>query len=116
MPLSDQRRPSISLDVVHDILLQLPGNKYHINCAASTPEPALTIRQDKINYVLQKTGRHDFSQHFAGYMEKGNATTVDTLSSVTLLLVHKNNVGILPLLWEAHSGPAIKDNIMQPSE
>ena len=61
MPLSDQRRPSISLDVVHDIFLQLPCDKYHVNCAASTPEPALRFRQDKINYVLEKTGEYDFS-------------------------------------------------------
>ena len=72
-------------------------------------------RQDKINYVLEKTGEHDFSQHFACNREKGNATTVATFCSVTLLLVYKNNVGIFPLLWETFSGPAVKDKIMQPS-
>ena len=61
MPLSGQRRPSISLDVVHDIFLAVAGQQYHINCAASTPEPTLRFRQDKINYVLEKTGEHDFS-------------------------------------------------------
>ena len=95
--------------------LQLPGNKYHVNCAASAPEPALRFRQDKINQVLEKTGEHDFSQHFAGYREKGDATTVVTFCSVTLLLVYKNNVGIFPLLWETFSRPAVKDKIMQPS-
>ena len=58
--------------------LQLPGNKYHVNCAASAPEPALRFRQDKINQVLEKTGEHDFSQHFACYREKGDATTLAT--------------------------------------
>ena len=95
--------------------LQLPGNKYHVNCAASTPEPALRFMQDKINYVLEKTGEHDLSQHFACNREKGNATTVATFCSVTLLLVYKNNVGIFSLLWETFSGPAVKDEIMQPS-
>ena len=74
--------------------LQLTGNKYHINCAASTSEPALRFRQDKINYVLENTGEHDFNEHFTCYREKRNATTVATFCSVTLLLVYKNNVGI----------------------
>ena len=52
MPLPDQRRPSISLDA--DVV-------DHVNCAASTSEPALRFRQDKINYVLEKTDEHDFS-------------------------------------------------------
>ena len=95
--------------------LQLPGNKYHIICAASTPELALRFRHDKINYVLEKTGEHDFSQHFACYREKGNATTVATFCSVTILLVYKNNVGIFPLLWETFSELAVNDKIMQPS-
>ena len=95
--------------------LQLPGNKYHVNCAASTREPALRFRQDKIYHVLEKTGEHDFSQNFACYREKGDATTVATFCSVSILLVYKNNVGILPLLWETISGPAVKDKIMQPS-
>ena len=95
--------------------LQLPCNKYHVNCAASTPEPALRFRQDKINYVLEKTGEHDFSQHFACYREKGDATTVSTFRSVTTWLVYKNNVGIFSLVWETFSGPAVKDKIMQPS-
>ena len=95
--------------------LQLPGSKYHINCAASTPEPALRFMQDKINHVLEKTGEHDFSQQFACYREKGDATTVATFCSLTLLLVYKNNVGIFSLLWETISGPAFKDKIMQPS-
>ena len=92
--------------------LQLPGNKYHINCVASTREPALRFRQDKINYVLEKTGEHDFGQHFALYREKGDATTVASFSSVTLLHVYKDNVGIFPLLWETYNGPAVKDKIM----
>ena len=89
--------------------LLLPGNKY-VNCAASALEPTLRFRQDKINHVLEKTGEHDFSQHFACYREKGDAT----FCSVTNLLVYKNNVGIFPLLWETCSGPAVKDEIMQP--
>ena len=95
--------------------LQLPGNKYKVNCVASTPEPALRFRQDKINHVIEKTGEHDISQHFACFREKGDATTVATFCSVTLLLVHKNNVGIFLLLWETFSGPAVKDKSMQPS-
>ena len=95
--------------------LQLLGNKYNVNCAASTPEPALRFRQDKIKHVLEKTGEHDFSQHFACYREKGNAMTVATFCSVTPLLVYRNNVGIFPLLWETFSGPAVKDEIVQPS-
>ena len=95
--------------------LQLPGNKYHVNCAASTPQPALRFRQDKINHVLKKMGEHDFCQHFACYGENGDATTVATFSSVTLLLAYKNNVGIFPLLRETLSGPAVNDKIMQPS-
>ena len=102
-------------DVVQDIFLLLLGNKYHINCAASTPEPALRFRQDKINYVLEKTGEHDFSQHFACTGEKGDATTVSTFCEVIPLLAYKNNVCIFPLLWETFSGPAVKDKIMQPS-
>ena len=58
---------------------------------------------------------HDFSQHFACYREKGDATTVATFCSVTLLLVYNNNVDIFPLLWETLSGQAIKDKMMQPS-
>ena len=81
MLLSDQRRPSINLDVVHDIFLAFAGNNYQINCAVSTPEPALRFRQDKINYVLEKTGEHEFGQHFACYREKGDATTVATFCS-----------------------------------
>ena len=96
-------------------LLQLPGNKYHVNCAASAPEPALRFRQDKINHVPEKTGEHDFSLHFACYRDKGDATTVATFCSVTLLLVHKNNGGIFSLLWETYNGPTVKDKIMQPS-
>ena len=76
--------------------LQLPGNKYHVKCAASTLEPALRFRQGKIYYVLEKTGEHDFSQHIACYREKGDATTVATLCSAILLLAYKNNVGIFP--------------------
>ena len=115
MPLSDQRRPSISLDVVHGIFLAVAGQQIscHVNCAASAPEPALTFWHDKINHVLEKTGEHDFSQHC--YREKGDATTVATFCSVTPFLVCKNNVGIFPLLWEAFSGPAVKDKIMQSS-
>ena len=67
-----------------------------------------------INYVLEKTGEHDFSQHFACYREMGDATTVATFCAVTLLLVCKNNVGIFQLMWERFSGPAVKDKIMQP--
>ena len=113
--MSDQRRPSISLDVVHDILLAAAVNEYHVNCAASAPEPALIFRQDKMNNVLEKTGEHDFRHHFACYGEKGDSTTVATFCSVNLLLVYKNNVGIFPLLWETISGPAHMDKIMQPS-
>ena len=95
--------------------LLLKGNKYHVNCAASTLDPALRFRQDKINNVLEKKGEHDISQHYASYRDNGDATTVATFSSVTILLVYKNNVGIFPLLWEKLSGPAVKDEIMQPS-
>ena len=95
--------------------LQLPGNKYHVDCAASAPEPALRFRHDKINHVHEKTGEHDFNQHLACYGKKGDATTVATICSVTLLLVYKNNVGIFPLLWETFSGPTVKNKIMQPS-
>ena len=77
------------------------------------PVPALRFRQDKINHVLEKTDEHDFSQHFACYREKGDATTVATFSSVTPLLVCKNNAGIFPLLWETFSGPSVKDKIMR---
>ena len=41
--------------------MQLPGNKYHVNCAASAPEPALRFRPDKIHNVLEKTGVHDLA-------------------------------------------------------
>ena len=95
--------------------LQLPGNKYYVNCAASAPEPALIFRQDKINHMLEMTGDHDFSQHLACNREKGDATIVATFCSVTILPVYKNNVGIFPLLWETFSGLAVKDEIMQPS-
>ena len=78
--------------------VQLPGNKYHVDCAASAPEPALRFRQDNINHMLMKMGEHDFSQHIDCYREKGDAMTVATFSSVTRLLVYKNNVGIFPLL------------------
>ena len=104
----------MSLDAAHDIFLQSPCNIYHVICAASVQEPALRFRQDEINNVLEKTGERDFSQHFACYREKGNAMTVVTFYSVTILLVYKNNVGIFQLLWETHSGPAAKDEIMQP--
>ena len=92
--------------------LQLPGNKY-VNCAVSAPKPALRFRKDKINNVLEKTDEHDFCQHYACYREKGDATTVATFCSVTILLIYKNNVGILPLLRQTLSGPAVKDKIMQ---
>ena len=115
MPLSDQRRPRISVDVVHDIFLAVAGQQISCQLCCVHAEPALRFRQDKINYVLEKTGEHDLSQHFACNREKGNATTVATFCSVTLLLVYKNNVGIFPLLWETFSGPAVKDEIMQPS-
>ena len=95
--------------------LQLPGKKYNVNCAASAPVPALRLRQDKINYVLEKSGEHDFGQYFACYREKGDATTVATFCSFTLFLVYKINVGIFPLLWESFSRPAVDDKIMQPS-
>ena len=94
--------------------LQLPGIKYHVNCAASVPKPALRFRYDKINYVLEKTGEHDLCQHCACNREKGDATTVATFCSVTNLLVNKNNVGIFSLLRETLSGTAVKDKIMQP--
>ena len=95
--------------------MQFPGNKYNINCAASTPEPAMRFRQDKISYVLEKTGEHDISQTFACYRQKGNATTVAKFCSLTVMPVHKNNVGIYPLQRETYSGTAVKDKIMQPS-
>ena len=95
-------------------LRQLQGNKYHVICAASTPEPVLRFRQDKIYSLLQETGEHDLSQHFASQREKGDATTVSTFRSVTILHVHRNNVGIFSLLWQTFSGPESKDNIMQP--
>ena len=87
--------------------LQLPGKKYNVNCAAPTPKHALRFTQDKIYNVLKMTGEHDFSQYFASCREKGDATTVATFCSVTLLLVCKNNAGIFPLLWETLSGPAV---------
>ena len=95
--------------------LSLPGNKYHVNCAASAPEPTLRFRQDKINNVQEKTGEHDFCLHFACYGEKGDATTVATFCSVTLLPAYKNNVGIFPLMCVTLSGPAVKDKIMLSS-
>ena len=94
---------------------QLPGIKYHVNCAASSPEPALRFRQDNIYNVLKKMGEHDFSPHFACHCVKGDATTVVTFCSVTFSLVHMNNVGIFQFLWETLSGPAVRDKIMQPS-
>ena len=51
--------------------LQLPGNKYHVNCVASTPEPALRFGQDKIYNVLKKTDEHDVSQHIDCHIEMG---------------------------------------------
>ena len=96
-------------------ILQLPDNKYDVNCAASVPDPALRYRQDKINNELEKTDEHDFSQHFACYREKGDATSVTTFFSVSILLVCKNNACIFLLLWETLGGPAVKDKVMQPS-
>ena len=49
--------------------------------------------------MLEKTDEHCFSQHVASYREKGDATTVVTYCSVTILLVYMNNVGIFQLLW-----------------
>ena len=66
--------------------MQLPGNEYHVNCVASAPEPALRFRQDKINNALEKTGEHDFRQHFACFREKVDATTVATFCSVIFCL------------------------------
>ena len=113
MPLSDQRRPCIYLDAIHEILPAVAWQQ--ISCPASTSEPALIFRQDKIKNVLKKTGEHDFSQHYACYRSKGDVTTAFTFSSVTHMLVYKNNVGNFPLLFEAPSGQAVKDKIMQPS-
>ena len=62
----------------------------------------------KINNVLKNTGEHDFSQHFACYSGKEDAT----FCSITILLVHKNNVGIFPFQWETPSEPAVKDKII----
>ena len=93
--------------------LQLPGSKYYVNCA--TTEAALRFRQDKINQVLEKKGEHDISKQFACSRDNGNATTVAIFCSVTILLVHKNNVGIFPFMWKTFSGPAVKDKIMLPS-
>ena len=95
--------------------LQLPSNKYHVNCAAPTPEPALRFRQDMIYNMLMKAGEHDLSQHFACHSEKRDATTAATFCSDNLLLAYTNNVGIFPLLWETLSGLAVKDKIMQTS-
>ena len=39
-------------------------------------------------------GEHDFGQHFACHREKGDATTVATFISVTLLRIYEDNVGI----------------------
>ena len=65
--------------------------------------------------MLDKTGEHDFSKHFACYREKVDATTVATFCSVTHLLVCKSNVCIFPLLRETFSGQAVRDKIMQTS-
>ena len=64
--------------------------------------------------MLQETGEHDFGQHFAFHREKGDATTVATSCSVTLLSVYKNNGGIFSLLWETLGGPSVKHKVVQP--
>ena len=108
MPLSDKRRPSVSLDVVHDISVAFAGQQ-------TSCQPALRFWQDKITHVLEKKGEYDFSQNFACCREKGDATTFATFCSVTNLHLFKNNVCIFPLLFETFGGPAVKDKIMQPS-
>ena len=80
--------------------LQLLSSKYHVICAVSMPETALTFRQALIYDMLQEEDEHDFGQQFACYREKRDATIVVTFCSVTLLLVYMDNVGIVPLLWE----------------
>ena len=60
--------------------------------------------------MLQEMGEHDFSQHIACHSEKGDATTVATVCSVTLLLVCEDNVGIFSLLQATLRRPAVKDN------
>ena len=109
MPLSDQIRPSISLNVVHDIFRAVAGQQISHQLCCVHAGSRIEIQQDKINYMHEKTGEHDFSQHLACYKENENATTVATFCSVTPLPVNKNNVGIFPLLWETISGPAVKD-------
>ena len=95
---------------------QLPGNEYHVNCAAFTPKPALRFRQDKIYNVLRETGEHDVSQNITCHREKEDGTTVATFCSVTFLHVCKNNVGIFRWLWETLSDSTVRDIIMHPSE
>ena len=92
--------------------LQLPGNKYHVNCAA--PMPEITLRQDKICHMLQETDERAFGQHFACHREMADATTVATFCSVTLFLLYKKNDGIFQILWETLGGPAVRKKIMLP--
>ena len=63
--------------------------------------------------MLQETCEQKVGQHYACHRENGDATTVATFCSVTLLLVYKNNFGIFPLLPESHGVPAVKGKILQ---
>ena len=73
----------------------------HFNCAAYAPKTALRFRH--------KIYMHDICQHFDCHTEKGDATTVATFCSITLLLVYKNIVGAFPLVWATLGRPAVKD-------
>ena len=97
MPLSDQRRQCISLDVVHNIFLAVAGQQIcQLCCVRVGTRNEILARQDQQR--APEEVEHDFSQHFACYREKGDATTLATFCSDTLLLVYKNNVDIIPLL------------------
>ena len=61
-----------------------------------------------------ETSERDFGLHFACHTDKGDVTTVTAFCSVTLLLVHMNNVDIFPLLFDSLGGPAVTDKTMQP--
>ena len=114
MPLSDQRRSSICHDAVHDIFLAVAEQQICQLCCVHAGT-RIEIQARQVQPRAREDGEHDFILHFACYREKGDATTVATFCSVTLLLVCKNDVGIFSLLREALSGSAVRKKMMQPS-
>ena len=49
MPLSDQQRPCISLDVVHNIFLAVAGQQiYQLCCARAGTRIKIQARQDQL--------------------------------------------------------------------